>query len=32
MAAFKKKARIMGAGPLMVMETEVAESHKSKPA
>ena len=31
MAAFIKKARSMGAGPLMVMLTEVFASHKSKP-
>ena len=29
--AFRKKARIIGAGPLMVMLTEVDGLHKSKP-
>ena len=31
MAALRKKARMMGAGPLMVIETEVLALHKSKP-
>ena len=31
MAVFMKNARIMGAGPLMVIETEVVGAHRSKP-
>ena len=31
MAAFMKKARIIGAGPLMVIDTEVLGEQRSKP-
>ncbi|MNC97367.1 hypothetical protein D3C83_150080 [compost metagenome] len=31
MAAFMKNARIIGAGPLMVIDTEVLGAHRSKP-
>ena len=31
MAVFMNMARIIGAGPLMVMETEVVGAHRSKP-
>ena len=32
MAVFMNMARMMGAGPLMVMDTEVVGEHRSKPA
>ena len=32
MAVFKNMARMVGAGPLMVIDTEVAGSQRSKPA
>ena len=32
MAVLKNMARMVGAGPLMVIDTEVAGSHRSKPA
>jgi len=32
MAAFMKNASIAGAGPLIVIETEVSGSQRSKPA
>jgi hypothetical protein len=31
MAAFRKKASSIGAGPLIVIETEVSGAHRSKP-
>jgi hypothetical protein len=31
MAAFRKKASTIGAGPLMVIETEVWGAHRSNP-
>ena len=31
MAVFRKNARMVGAGPLMVIETEVFGAHRSKP-
>ena len=31
MAAFMKNASIIGAGPLMVIDTDVVGAHRSKP-
>ena len=32
MAVFRNMARIVGAGPLMVIDTDVVGSHRSKPS
>jgi hypothetical protein len=32
MAVLRNMARMVGAGPLMVMDTEVVGSHRSKPS